>query len=128
MNKAALAILATALIAFAAYNVNFEELQSLTSGENNLQQTPPKTVDHVDLDRYMGVWHEIALIPTYYERGCEKTYQRFSRTTDGKIKIDNVCSNQEGTEHDAIGYAFPDPKDPSHSNAKLKLKIPPFPG
>ena len=128
MNKAALALLATLLIAFASYNVDFEELTSLALGDKNLQQQPPKTVDHVDLDRYMGVWHEIAAIPAYFERGCEKTYQQFSRTSDSRIKIDNVCSNSNGTEHDAIGYAFPDPKDPTHSNAKLKLKMPPYPG
>jgi lipocalin len=128
MNKAALALLTTLLVALASYNVDFEELKTLTLGDKKLQQQPPKTVDHVDLDRYMGVWHEIAAIPAFFERGCEKTYQKFSRTNDGKIKIDNVCSSSKGNEHDAIGYAFPDPKDSTHSNSKLKLKMPPYPG
>lgn len=31
-------------------------------------------------------------------------------------------------KHDGYGKAFPDPKDTDHSNAKLKVNMPPFPG
>ena len=48
--------------------------------------------------------------------------------SDGTIKIDNICYNKDGVRRDGAGKAFPDPKDTEHSNAKLKLKMPPYPG
>jgi len=31
------------------------------------------TVDHVDLDRYLGTWYEIASYPQRFQRGCTAT-------------------------------------------------------
>jgi len=34
---------------------------------------PLTTVPHVDLTRYMGVWHEIARIDHSFQKGCVKS-------------------------------------------------------
>lgn len=47
------------------------------------------TVDHVDLDRYMGDWFVIANIPSLSaEKGVVGSVERYARRTDGDI--DNV--------------------------------------
>jgi len=30
----------------------------------------PKTVDHVDLERYLGLWYEQAAFPNFFQRKC----------------------------------------------------------
>jgi apolipoprotein D and lipocalin family protein len=39
-------------------------------GATGHAQTPLKTVDHVDLQRYLGRWYEIARIPNRFERSA----------------------------------------------------------
>ncbi|MBC8003596.1 MAG: lipocalin family protein [Opitutaceae bacterium] len=52
-------------------------------------KSPLRTVDHVDLDRYMGDWFVIANIPSLSaEKGVVGSVERYARRTDGDI--DNV--------------------------------------
>ena len=52
-------------------------------------KAPLRTVDHVDLDRYMGDWFVIANIPSLSaEKGVVGSVERYARRTDGDI--DNV--------------------------------------
>jgi lipocalin len=44
----------------------------------------------------MGNWYEIASIPAWFEKGCEKTFQNLSMNPDRTIKIDNGCTNKKG--------------------------------
>lgn len=46
---------------------------------------PLKTVQHVDLPRYMGDWYVIAHIPYSLERGKVGTLDRYSLKSDGSI-------------------------------------------
>ena len=96
MNKQLIALLITVLLGLTSFSIDMEDLKSLSSGNNNLMRTEPKTVPHVDLERYMGYWYEIASIPSWFEMGCEKTFQNLSMNPDGTIKIDNGCSNKKG--------------------------------
>jgi apolipoprotein D and lipocalin family protein len=34
------------------------------------EMPPLTTVSHVDLDRYLGLWYEIARYPNSFQRGC----------------------------------------------------------
>ena len=34
---------------------------------------PLPTVPHVDLARYAGTWHEMARLPNWFQRSCEKS-------------------------------------------------------
>lgn len=48
-------------------------------------QPPMPTVDHVDLQRYMGDWYVIANIPTFLERGAHNAVESYSLNPDGTI-------------------------------------------
>jgi len=47
-----------------------------------------KTVDYVDLPRFMGTWYVIASIPTFVEEGHQDAVEHYILREDGKIDID----------------------------------------
>ena len=49
------------------------------------QKVPLKTVQHVDLDKYMGDWRVIANIPYFAERGCIDSLESYKLNSDGTI-------------------------------------------
>jgi apolipoprotein D and lipocalin family protein len=44
-----------------------------------------KTVDHVDIDRFMGPWYVIANIPTFLEKGAHNAVETYTLNDDGTI-------------------------------------------
>ncbi len=80
---------------------------------------PLPTVPHVDLDRYLGRWFEIARLPNRFERGCDAAVAEYSRLPDGKIRVVNICYGADGKPRRTIkGVAsIADPQ----TNAKLKV-------
>jgi apolipoprotein D and lipocalin family protein len=44
-----------------------------------------KTVDHVDLERFMGDWYVIANIPTFLEKGAHNAIENYALNEDGTI-------------------------------------------
>jgi len=44
-----------------------------------------KTVDYVDVDRFMGPWYVIANIPTFLEKGAHNAVETYSLNDDGTI-------------------------------------------
>ena len=44
-----------------------------------------KTVDYVDIDRFMGSWYVIANIPTFLEKGAHNAVETYSLNDDGTI-------------------------------------------
>lgn len=44
-----------------------------------------KTVDRVDLDRFMGTWYVIANIPTFLEKGAHNAVEKYHLNDDGTI-------------------------------------------
>ena len=44
-----------------------------------------KTVDYVDLDRFMGDWYVIANIPTFLEKGAHNAVETYALNDDGTI-------------------------------------------
>jgi len=47
---------------------------------------PIHTVDHVDLERFMGDWYVIANIPTWVEKGAHNAVESYELMPDGRIK------------------------------------------
>jgi len=83
---------------------------------------PLQTVSHVDLQRYLGKWYEIAKFPNRFQRGCDFATAQYSLRKDGDIKVVNQCI-QEDDEHTlktSIGKAWV--VDPV-SQAKLKVRF-----
>ena len=46
---------------------------------------PLKTVDHVDIPRFMGDWYVIAVIPTFIEKGAHNAVESYRLDPDGTI-------------------------------------------
>ena len=47
--------------------------------------TPIRTVDYVDLERFMGDWYVIANIPTFIEEGAHNAVESYRLDDDGTI-------------------------------------------
>ncbi len=82
-----------------------------------------KTVESVDLDRYMGIWYEIARFPNQFQRKCIKGgIAHYSLRDNGMVEVVNQCETAKGTSY-AKGVAWV--VNPN-SNAKLKVSFFPF--
>jgi len=84
-------------------------------------KTDLETVKYVDLNRYIGVWYEIARYPNRFQKGCVGSRATYSLRSDGKISVLNEC-NEEGTNklRQAKGKAWVVDKS---TNARLKVSF-----
>ena len=79
------------------------------------------TVAKVNLERYKGLWYEIAKIPNRFQKKCASgTTAEYTLRTDGKINVLNRCFDKEGKLIEAKGIAR---VVDSESNAKLKVSF-----
>lgn len=84
---------------------------------------PLETVSQkVDLNRYLGKWHEIARYDNAFQKDCVAATATYSMRPDGNISVLNQCraSTPEGDLRSAEGKAWV--VDPS-TNAKLKVSF-----
>ena len=86
------------------------------------QDKPLEVVDHVDLERYLGTWYEIATIPQRFQKGCVGVTATYSLRPDGKIRVINRCRKEtlDGQLRDIEGKAWVVDKK---TNAKLKVQF-----
>ncbi|MFO1414599.1 MAG: lipocalin family protein [Burkholderiales bacterium] len=69
------------------------------------QPTLP-TVPALDLDRYVGRWHEVARYPNSFERDCARDVTAtYTRNADGTIQVINDCRRTDGSLLRAEGLA-----------------------
>jgi apolipoprotein D and lipocalin family protein len=52
---------------------------------------PLHTVPSVDLNRYLGVWYEIASYPAWFQKGCTGSTADYSLLPNGRIQVINRC-------------------------------------
>ncbi|MFM8315649.1 MAG: lipocalin family protein [Deltaproteobacteria bacterium] len=83
---------------------------------------PLETVSHVELDRYLGKWYEIARYDAPFQQGCVASFANYSLNSDGTLKVVNVCRDKtfDGKERKAEGKAW---VVDTVSNAKLKVQF-----
>jgi formylglycine-generating enzyme required for sulfatase activity/lipocalin len=83
-------------------------------------------VGSVDLDRYLGLWYEVAKVPNRFQDQCAYgTTAEYSRQDDGRIRVVNRCHEEDGDVSEAKGVArIVDPE----SNAKLEVSFVSFLG
>lgn len=66
----------------------------------------PQVVDDVDLDRYAGLWFEIARIPNRFQSQCAKgTTARYALMDNGQIRVVNRCYKEDGSQDSVTGVA-----------------------
>jgi hypothetical protein len=71
-----------------------------------LAAPPLPVVQQLDLDRYVGQWHEIARYPNFFERMCVgDVTATYARNPDGTISVVNACRKDDGSMVRAEGLA-----------------------
>ena len=85
---------------------------------------PLDLVDEVDLDRYQGVWYEIALLPNRFQARCvASTAAEYTRLDDGRVRVVNRCRTADGEFDQAEGVARPaDPDRPAALEVRFAPK------
>jgi len=83
---------------------------------------PLDVVAHVDLQRYLGTWYEIATIPQRFQKGLVGVTAHYSLRADGKIDVVNAGRKEtlDGKVKSVRGKAWVVDKT---SNAKLKVSF-----
>lgn len=65
-----------------------------------------KAVDSLDLARYLGSWHEIAVIPQFFQRKCIRdTRATYSMAEGSLIRVENICTRDDGGHDHVEGRA-----------------------
>lgn len=85
-------------------------------------QTPLEVVEHVDLERYLGKWYEIASYPAWFAKNCTGVTAEYSRRENGQIRVVNRCrkGSLDGRLKEAKGRAK---VVDSQTRAKLKVSF-----
>lgn len=81
-----------------------------------------KTVERVDLQKYLGTWYEIATIPAWFEKNLVGVTANYSLRPDGKIKVLNQGYKKTlaGEMKQAVGRAW---VADGKNNSKLKVSF-----
>jgi apolipoprotein D and lipocalin family protein len=67
---------------------------------------PLPVVGALDLNRYVGTWHEIARYPNFFERKCVRDVTAtYTTNASGTIRVVNACLMDDGTTTRATGVA-----------------------
>ncbi len=75
---------------------------------------PPATVSAFDLERYLGLWHEVARLPNSFQRDCAGDVSAdYTQLPNGLIQVVNACRDSDGRQKTADGWARPmsEPED-----------------
>lgn len=85
-------------------------------------QKSPSVVTSVDLNRYKGMWYEIARLPNFFERKLKCTSALYTLRDDGRITVVNkgyyISDPKKSTSSKGIAW-IPDKNSP----AKLKVQF-----
>lgn len=86
------------------------------------QKTNVQTVPSVDLNKYLGKWHEIATIPQSFQKDCYFSTAEYSLSDKGYINVENRCIKgfENGEKKYIKGKAF---VVKNSGNAKLKVQF-----
>ncbi|HEY6170704.1 MAG TPA: lipocalin family protein [Candidatus Kapabacteria bacterium] len=81
-----------------------------------------KTVDKVDVNKYMGTWYEIVRLPNSFEKGLECVTATYSLKENGDVKVTNrgrnVDNHSKIDEANATAWVVD-----TASNSKLKVRF-----
>ena len=78
-------------------------------------------VSHVELDKYLGLWYEVARKPLYFQRDCVgNVTARYTLNENGNVSVTNRCLSKDGQLQQSIGEAF---VQNAPFNTKLKVSF-----
>lgn len=87
---------------------------------------PPETVAYVDVERYMGKWHEIAKYPVIFERGLVGVTAEYMLLDDGTVRVVNEGFRGDFDGELSLVEGKATVADPV-TNAKLTVQFGPIP-
>lgn len=82
----------------------------------------PTSVGSVELEKYAGLWYDIASFPVRFQRGCHCTTAEYTLMPKGYVKVDNRCRKDgyAGKKSGIRGKAF---IVEGSGNTKLKVQF-----
>ncbi len=81
---------------------------------------PLKTVEKVDVQKYLGDWYEIARYEHFFEKECKNVIANYSMLDEKIIKVINKCTKISTNEKkEAMGRAYAT----DETNSKLKVSF-----
>lgn len=91
---------------------------AMSHAENTTTTGKPQPIEKLDINRYVGQWHEIARLPVSFQKKCvSDVTANYSLNPDQSIKVINTCRTKEGTLDSSEGLA----KSTNEGNTKLKV-------
>jgi apolipoprotein D and lipocalin family protein len=91
-------------------------------GHPESPSTMVRSVEKVDLGRYVGEWFEIARFPNRFQRRCAGDVRAtYAMRADGRIDVVNQCRAADGSLAEARGVA----RVVDERSAKLKVRFAP---
>ncbi len=109
----------------ATLGISILFLISCASSQNN-DLPPLTTLEQVDLNKYAGLWYEVAKIPNSFQDQCAYgTTAEYKIQKDGSIQVINKCYDENGEPDIADGVANVVDKK---TNAKLEVSFVSFLG
>jgi apolipoprotein D and lipocalin family protein len=70
------------------------------------EQSPLQTIEKLDLQRYLGTWHEIARTPNWFQQKCAgESRAEYSLNPGGTLRVLNRCRMADGSLNEAVGEA-----------------------
>lgn len=85
------------------------------------QPKPLNTVEKVELDKYLGVWYEVARKPLSFQKKCARDIStRYTLNENGNVVVDNRCYDQDGKLSQSLGEAY---VQNAPFNSKLKVSF-----
>jgi apolipoprotein D and lipocalin family protein len=84
---------------------------------------PLQTIAQLDVQRYLGTWHEIAKYPNRFQRQCvADTQARYRLLESGQIEVVNRCRLANGEMTEAVGRAR---QDGDSDSPRLQVRFAP---
>lgn len=82
----------------------------------------PTAVGNVELNKYAGIWYDIASFPMRFQKGCHCTSAEYTLMPDGYVKVLNKCrkGSYQGDWTSITGKAF---VVEGSNNTKLKVQF-----
>ena len=56
----------------------------------------PTVVQSVDLNRYAGLWHQVAHSPNFFQRNCIRSTAQYEVLSESQISVFNTCYKASG--------------------------------
>jgi len=67
---------------------------------------PLQTIASLDVPRYLGTWHQVALYPNRFQQQCvAATTATYALRANGALQVTNRCRRADGRMDEAVGAA-----------------------